>query len=443
MKILIYSANFSPEPTGVGKYSGELAAWLGQRGHEVRAIAAPPYYPAWKVFSDYRGPPYQREQQDGIDVWRAPLWVPRNPGGVARAIHLASFALASLPLALAAALWRPDVVLTVAPFLTCAPGGWLAARLCGARAWLHIQDFEIDAAFELGLLRGGVLRRFVLAGERRLLRSFDVVSSISERMVERLRAKGVPPDHVRLFPNWVDAQRICPLGRPSAYRAELGIGPDTIVVLFSGTLGAKQGLAAIPRAAEQLAGRLDILFVICGDGAMKPQLQRSCAALPNVCLLALQPAERLGELLNLADIHLLTQDAGAEDLVLPSKLTGMLASGRPIVATCREGSEIASIVAPCGEIVAPGDPDAFTAAIVRLADDAPRRRALGDFARQYAERNLARDAVLERIEHDLIGSEKSFLPRENIGEKSPAPLSPAAPSVTSSASGPHANPGRP
>jgi colanic acid biosynthesis glycosyl transferase WcaI len=404
VKILVYSANFAPEPTGIGKYSGEMAAWLAQRGHSVRVIAAPPYYPAWRLDPTYRWPLYRRERWADVDVWRAPLWVPPNPGGLARALHLASFAVASAPLTLIGAMWRPDVVLTVAPFLTCAPVGWMAARLARAKAWLHIQDFEVDAAFGLGLLKGGGLRRFALGCERALMRRFDVVSSISNRMLERLRAKGVAPDRAWLFPNWVDTDQIRPLERVSAYRAELGVADDTIVALFSGTLGAKQGLSNIPQAALKLAHRRDVLFVICGDGPMKPQLQRSCAELPNVRLLPLQPAERLGELLNLADIHLLTQSPDAEDLVLPSKLAGMLASGRPIVATCRAGSEIASAVAPCGDIVAPDDPGALASAIERLADDRQRRLMLGKRARAYAELNLAPDVILDRITRQLDGS---------------------------------------
>ena len=79
--------------------------------------------------------------------------MPARPGGVKRLLHLASFALSSLPSLLRAAAGRPDVILVVEPALFCAPAAWLAARLCGARAWLHVQDYEVDAAFELGLLR--------------------------------------------------------------------------------------------------------------------------------------------------------------------------------------------------------------------------------------------------------------------------------------------------
>ena len=126
MRILIYSANFAPEPTGVGKYSGEMAAWLAGDGHEVRVIAAPPYYPAWRIARGYRWPPFRRETCAGADVWRAPIWVPKSPGGIKRTLHLLSFAFSSFPLILMQLPWRPDVVLTVAPAFLCAPAGLLA-----------------------------------------------------------------------------------------------------------------------------------------------------------------------------------------------------------------------------------------------------------------------------------------------------------------------------
>jgi len=397
MKILLYSANFAPEPVGIGKYSGEMAAWLAAQGHEVRVVAAPPYYPAWQLGEGYAWPPYRREQWQGVDVWRAPLWVPRKPGGLTRVLHLMTFALSSLPVMLRQVFWRPNVVVTVAPALACAPTGWLVARLCGGKAWLHIQDFEVDVAFQMGLLKGRLLQNFVLGAERWLLRRFDVVSSISGRMLDRLRQKGVTEERVRFFPNWVDIAHVYPLQAPSDYRAELGIKADTKVVLFSGTLGGKQGLMVIPDAARKLAQREDVIFVVCGDGVMKPQLEAASMGLANIRFLPLQPFERLGQLLGLADIHLLPQSPEAADLVLPSKLSGMLASGRPVIATCQQGTEIAHVVSQCGVVVPPEDGAALAAAIEQLAEDSAAREVLGAKARRYAEENLAREAVLGRL----------------------------------------------
>src|SRR5271156_6652353 len=121
MKILIYSANFAPEPTGIGKYSGEMAGWLAEQGHQVRVICAPPYYPNWKLDPGYAPQTYRRESTQGIDVWRAPIWIPKSPGGVTRVLHLLSFAITSLPVALWQVFWRPELVVCVAPALVCAP----------------------------------------------------------------------------------------------------------------------------------------------------------------------------------------------------------------------------------------------------------------------------------------------------------------------------------
>ena len=401
MRILIYTANYAPEPTGTGKYSGEMAAWLAAQGHDVRVVAAPPYDPNWKLGAGYAWPPYRRERLEGVDVWRAPLWVPRRPGGLMRIIHLMSFAASSLPVMLWQLLWRPQVVLTVAPAIVCAPMGWLTARLCGAGAWLHVQDFEVDVAFRMGLMKGRRLQGVVRGLERMLLRRFDVVSSISHKMLELLAQKGIPASRRSLFPNWVDVTHIQPLSAPSSYRKELGIADDAVVMMFSGSLGSKQDLLLIPEVARLLQHRKELVFVICGDGIMQPALAAAGAALPNFRMLPLQPFSRLSELLGLADIHLLTQSSDAEDLVLPSKLSGMLASGRPVLATCNPGTEIAALLERCGRRVAPGDANALAAAIEQLADAPELRQTLGTQARQCAQTRFAQQTVLEQLEREL------------------------------------------
>lgn len=402
MKILIYGINYAPELTGIGKYSGELAEWLAARGHEVSVITAPPYYPQWKVQPGYRAWSFRKEVREGVNVYRAPLWVPSKPGGAKRLLHLASFALTSLPCLLWRAAHRPDIILVVEPALFCAPAAWAAARLCGARAWLHIQDYEVDAAFELGLLKGGALRRGVLSIERWLMRRFDRVSSISSRMVELAQKKGVDADKLTLLPNWIDIHAVAPGAALGNYRRALGIPEDAIVALYSGNMGGKQGLETLADAAERLQNNSKLWFIFCGQGPQRAVLQAGCAALARVRFLDLQPAERLGELLGTADIHLLPQRAGAADLVMPSKLTGMLASGKPVVCGAAPNTELASVVAHCGLIVAPEDGAAFAQAITELADNPTQRATLGAAARQYALAHLHIDAVLGQAERDFL-----------------------------------------
>jgi colanic acid biosynthesis glycosyl transferase WcaI len=402
MKILIYGLNYAPELTGIGKYTAEMAEALVLLGHDVRVVCAPPYYPEWRVAQGYSPLRYRSEVVRGVHIWRAPLWVPAQPSGVTRMVHLASFAISSLPLLLRQMLWCPNVVMTIAPALMCAPAAALLARLTDAKSWLHIQDFEVDAAFNLGLLKGAKSARFARAVERSLMRRFDVVSSISERMVERARRLGVDAERIFSMPNWVDTKVIYPLGRASDYRRELAIPDGNKVVLYSGNMGAKQGIELLAAAAARLAERTDINFVFCGNGATKAALMKRCDGLPNCRFIPLQPAERLNELLNLADIHVLPQRGDAADLVMPSKLTGMLASGGAIIAMARPETELYAVVASRGVVVEPENVEALTEAITGLADDPLRRATLGAAARRFAEEALAPAAVLGRLDARLV-----------------------------------------
>lgn len=403
MKLLIYGLNYAPEPVGIGKYSGEMGVWLAARGHQVRVLCAPPYYPAWKVAHGDRFR-YRRETLDGVDVWRCPLWVPRRPSGGKRLLHLISWALSSLPLALWQAVrWRPDLVLAVEPTFFAAPAAASVAKLSHAKAWLHVQDLEVDAAFDMGILPGGGLRRMAGAIEGWFMRRFDRVSTISAAMRGRLAAKGVPETRLILFPNWVDTDDIRPLERPSLLRAEMSLDTARIVALYAGNLGEKQGLHILLDAARALKERDDMVFVICGDGPPRRDLIERARDLANVRFLPLQPGARLNELLNLADIHLLPQRAEAAASLMPSKLTGMLASGRPVVAGALPHTELARAVKGCGLTVPPDDGTAFANAIEALADDAPRRAALGLAARARACADWDKEAVLHRFEQQIIG----------------------------------------
>jgi colanic acid biosynthesis glycosyl transferase WcaI len=423
MRILLYGINFAPELTGAGKYTAEMAAALTAAGHEVRVVTAQPYFPEWRVAAGYPKFRYLKERIGDADVWRAPLYVPRRPTGMRRILHLASFAIASIPLLMRQIGWKPQVVWMVAPTMLCAPGAWLTARATGALSWLHVQDLEVDAAFELGMLRGGVGRRVAVRFERWLLQRFDRVSSITPTLVRRLRAKRVEPRRLVLFPNWVDTEAIRPLESPSIFRRELNIPEDAVVALYSGSMGAKQGLELMAQTARLLDNDSRLVFVFCGQGPGRGELAAASAGLTNVRFLSLQPANRLNELLGLADIHLMPQRRGASDLVMPSKLVGMLASGRPVVATAELGTALADVVEPHGLVVPPEDADSMAAAISLLLARPQLRAALGRAARMFAERFLGTELVLGAFERRLrleVGSdglESSGTERDGEGSR--------------------------
>jgi colanic acid biosynthesis glycosyl transferase WcaI len=402
MRILIHGINFSPELTGIGKYSGEMAEWLAAQGHQVRVVTAPPYYPEWSIGDAYSAWRYRLEEMNGVGIWRCPLWVPARPSGLKRLIHLASFALSSFPIMLMQLRWKPDVVIAIEPPLMCAPAALLVSRLAGARAWLHIQDFEVDAAFELGILKSKWLRKRVLHVERWLMRNFDRVSTISDSMLAKLVEKGVGRDKSVLFPNWADMAIIFPLEQVSPLRKAPGFPAEKIIALYSGNIGEKQGLEIVLEAACRLVTHPEIQFVLSGEGAARARLFEAYRHLPNVMWLPLQPLEKLNDLLNLADVHLLPQRADVADLVMPSKLSGMLASGRPVLATAHAGAQVAQVVASCGKVVEPGDVHGFVEGLLELAHSPQIRAVLGSAAR-HAAQAWDKAIVLHRFEEQLNG----------------------------------------
>jgi colanic acid biosynthesis glycosyl transferase WcaI len=419
VRMLVIASNFAPEITGIGKYVGEMTAWLAKAGYEIRVVTAPPYYPAWRVAAGYSSRRYSLERHSGALVYRCPLLVPRKPGGLTRLLHMLSFGISTLPIILWQAIaWRPQVVFVVQPPLVCAPAALLGARLCGAQAWLHVQDFEVDAAFDLGLLRSDILRRIAFGVERWLMRHFDKVSSISDAMLKKLGDKGVPSWRIGFFPNWVDTRLIHPLAGDNQLRAELGIDPATTVLLYSGNMGEKQGLGLLVDVAQTFVDAPDILFLLCGDGAAKRRMMTAAAGLANVRFMPLQPLERLNELLNLADVHLLPQRAEAEDLVMPSKLTAIMSCGRPVVAAARPGSVVERAASKGGLVVTPGDAVAFGAAIRSLLSDAALRTRLGMAGRLYAESHWDREPVLKAMLVELEESMVDFAPSQPIMARS-------------------------
>lgn len=395
-RILIIGLNYAPERVGIGPYTEGVAERLVQAGHEVAVIAGKPYYPAWRTEPAFARPIYVRSVEDGVAVTRCPHYVPAVPSGARRIVHHLTFAMAVLPAAILDALRRrPDLVVVVVPSLLSVPIGRIAARIARARLWIHVQDFEVEAAFATGLMGAGSRgARLALGFEGRQLRSADRVSSISPQMCAKLADKGVASSRIAQLRNWAEIDSIHPLETASVYRAEWAIDRPH-VALYSGNIANKQGIMIVIEAARLLAHRTDLMFVICGEGVNRANLEAAASGLGNVRIHDLQPAERLGELLGLATVHMLPQLPGAADLVLPSKLANMLASGRPVVATAAPDTGIAVEVEGCGIVTPPGDAPAFAQAVQTLIDDPAACGRFGRNARERAEIRWSRAALLD------------------------------------------------
>lgn len=396
MKVLLYGINYSPELTGIGKYSGEMAAWLAARGHEIRVVTAPPYYPKWQVAGEYSRFKIHTVTEAGVRVTRCPLYVPKHPSATKRIAHLSSFAISSFFPVLMQARWKPDLIILVVPTLFCALPVFVLGAISGARRLIHIQDYEIDALFGLGLAKVAGLRRLVFWFERVILRSFEYVSTISQGMLIRAQSKGVDAERLILFPNWSEVERFQNASRSEELLAGLGLDPAKKTILYSGNLGEKQGLENMVETAEQLQHNQGIQFLMVGDGAARGRLVElvESKGLSNFYFAPLQPYESLPTLLASADVHLVIQKRGAADAVLPSKLTNILAVGGQSVITADPDTTLGYL---CGhypgiaECVEPESVSALIDGIERVLE----KPAKNDIALTYARKNLDKDAILK------------------------------------------------
>ncbi|NYU09329.1 colanic acid biosynthesis glycosyltransferase WcaI [Enterobacteriaceae bacterium CCUG 67584] len=407
MKILVYGINYSPELTGIGKYTGEMVEWMARQGHEVRVITAPPYYPEWQVDEHYSSWRYRREE-GAATVWRCPLYVPKQPSTLKRLIHLGSFALSSFFPLMAQRRWKPDRIIGVVPTLFCTPGMRLLGKLSGARTLLHIQDYEVDAMLGLGMAgkgKGGKVAKLASAFERSSLHNVDYVSTISRSMMNKAQEKGVAAEKVIFFPNWSEVARFRDVNavEAAALREQLGLPDAKKIILYSGNIGEKQGLENVIDAAEQLRDQ-PWQFVIVGQGGGKARLQKMAQerGLQNITFLPLQPYEALPALLKMADCHLVVQKRGAADAVLPSKLTNILAVGGNAVITAEAHTELGQLCDTLPGIAVCVEPESVSALVggIEQALNMPKENAI---ARDYAERTLEKENVLNQFIADIRG----------------------------------------
>ena len=399
-RILVHTLHHAPELIGVGRFSGDIVGYLAERGHDVIVVAATPFYPSWKIHECF-SPGYSIGYEAGILIARCPLLMVGSMRGIWRMIAPFSYAIAAFPVMIVMA-WRqrPTVVMAVEPTLFTALAAIVAASFTGAHTVLHVQDLELDAAFDLGFLRKQWLRRMGQGLERWLRRRFDTVMTISIRMAERLVENGVDPFRIAVVRNWVDLEQIRPLGRPSKFRAKLGLSDYMFVVLYSGSITRKTAIHLVIDAAACLADRLDIRFVIAGEGPYLADAQERCGRLQNVSFLPLQPEEDLCELLNLADMHVLPQNPAAADLMLPSKLGGMLASGKRVAVMANAGTELHDLLDGVATLIPAGSSQGLAEAIVAAADS--NQHYHPDLVLDLA-KIFSKTLNLKRVEEILLG----------------------------------------
>ena len=404
MRILIFGINYSPELTGIGKYTGEMGSWFAQQGHDVLVVTAVPYYPEWEVHEKYKGKYWVTEDIDGATVHRIPLYVPKNVTSVKRIIHEFSFVLGIIPVWFKLLFKKKfDVVFCTAPPFHLGILPLMYSKLKGVPMITHVQDLQVDAAKELGMIKNKAFLNLMFSIERFILKKSKKVSTISLGMQLKINGKGVAASRQVLFPNWVDENNIMPLPKEQSLRQQFGLKDSDKVILYSGNLGEKQGLEVIIDVALKYKDRSDVYFLIVGSGGGKDKLEQSVsdADLTHVMFFPLQPYNKLSALLATADAHLVLQKKSAADLVMPSKLTGILAAGGFAIVTAEPGTSLYTVVNQynMGLLIEPESVEALYMGIEYAINNDISSYKIN--ARKYAEAYLSKENILKDFEQQL------------------------------------------
>jgi len=342
-RVLMMGINFSPELTGIGKYSGEMAEWFSVNGYHCTVVTSFPYYPYWKIQAPYTGRFYRKEvrQQGNLEIYRCPLYVPAAPTGMRRILQDFSFLLSSFFVVIYL-LFKPkhDYIFCMAPPFHLGFLALLYRFIKGGKLVYHVHDLQIEAARDFNILRVKSLFNVLFGLERIIINRADFVSTISAGMIEKI-AKKTNKDII-LFPNWVDTHTFRPIEDRHRLKTEWGFNRSDSVVLYSGSIGEKQGLDSLISIAKRLATHPSIKFVICGNGPYKDRLMQLAMEkkLTNMTFLPLQPLEKFNRFLNMTDVHLVLQRKSACDLMMPSKLTAIWAAGGLALVTAEPGTTL-------------------------------------------------------------------------------------------------------
>ncbi|MEJ2866232.1 glycosyltransferase [Actinomycetospora sp. OC33-EN08] len=403
LRIMVMGLNYAPEPTGIAPYTTGTARFLADAGHDVHVVTGLPHYPRWEITPAYRG--LRRSvvcERDGdIRITRVAHPVPTDPTGVGRVTMEAAFALRAARVRVP----RPDVVLAASPALLTVAAA-LRRRSPGRTAVGVIpQDLYGHAIVEAQAL-GGRAAGAAARLERALLRRADGVVAIHSSFHRSLVDLGVDERRITTIRNWAHVEPVTAgADELLRLRRELGWRDDEVVALHAGNMGAKQGLENVVQAARIAdATGAAVRFVLLGTGNQRARLERLGVGVERLQFLDPLPSGRFERAMAAADVLVLNEKPGVEEMCVPSKLTSYFTAGRPVVAATGRRSPAASEIAVSGGgvRVGPGVPEDLLRAVLRVGLDPTGAAATGrcgqSFAREALSETTARAAYLAWVD---------------------------------------------
>jgi colanic acid biosynthesis glycosyl transferase WcaI len=407
MHILILNQTFHPDVAATGQLMWDLARHLARNGHRVSAVASRNYYGTDRRLST------AYEKIEGVEIHRLGGRAFGKASHLGRLADFASFyGAAFLHLQ---QISSPDVIyaLTSPPMISSLAmlhRQW-AQTASGrpVRFVYHLMDLYPDAAVANGVLRSGTMvERGLHRLTARTLDAADAVIALGRDMRQRLLEeypRHARPDRIHVVCPWADGKELFPLEKSANPLAQsLGLG-ESFNVVYSGNLGLAHDLETMLAAIELTRSDANLRWLFIGGGKRFDELRRrqALANWPHVRLMDFARREDLNRSLNLADVHLVSQEPAFCGVVTPSKLFGILAVGRPAIMIGPRQAECARIVEESGAgfVVENGDGQQLAARLRQLRQDPAMLSEMGRRARNCFEANYDRAVACEKIEKIL------------------------------------------
>lgn len=409
MKLMLLCPHFEPDlHAATGEVMTKLVHSLAERGHEIDVVTSLPWYRGHEVHDGWRGRPWRREEAAHgtiVRVWPFPVDKNNIP---ARAAGFAGFT--SLATAAAFTLGKPDVVMGMSPPIFLGDAAWSVAKRWKVPFVFNVQDIFPDVAVDLGAISNPKVIAGLRRYERSLYRRADAISVLSTDQQRNVQSKLDDRDDsgrkVRIIHNFADTDKVRVVDRMTPYRTEHGLDEKQIV-MYSGNVGLSQSFDLMRAAADRFADRSNVHFVVNGEGAARPDVDAWAATRENVTVANFAPREKVSDVLGAADLHLILLKRGLAQSSTPSKMYGILAAGRPVLASIDEGSEVEITIdaAQAGRAVPPEDETAFLTALEEMLADPVALATMGRNGREHLAESFSpasQAAAFDRLFSELI-----------------------------------------
>jgi len=375
VRVLLLNLYYPPDTSATAKMARTVADALAIK-HDVMVVSGRPSYDpterrAWRL--------YQAEECGKVGVIRVGSTDYPRVEMKKRVFNYLSYVFLAVPRAL---VLPCDVILAMTdpPFEGIV--GAFVAMLKNKPYIYNIRDLYPDMAVGGSIVNPGLLARIWEKLHRWALRRATKVIVLGEDMRNRIQSKGVDPAHVVVIR---DGEEISTKADLASRRDESVIkeirGEFKFVLLHAGNLGFYGAWNTLVEGARRLAiDGVGLIFV--GDGAQREKLESACLDIPNVKFLPFFPSSKIPSVLAAADAHVVTVKRGLEGVVVPSKLYGILAAGKPIVALAPAECDVVSIGTREGFSIAvdPDDPAEFAERVREMLSNAERVRGMGEAA---------------------------------------------------------------